>query len=356
MTSDGTRTFVGQSFAAEDSAMTGVTPMIEFTPEAEARLADYLRQVRAALAGAADVSPDEIESDIREHVENELRAAPRPVGRPALEAVLARLGPPAQWGAGDNPSLLGRLGHALRGAGASLGARLRAAREAVWRGPEDWRLTYLAFGVFAVGVLTVIAFPVCLPVSYLLARAGVAHAREKGVELGARKWLLYPPLVFVSTVLLVAVVALPVAVGGMTAKEVTGAENRVASFDRPNPEPTDPRDWRAMRDWQAREAVKEGAAKQVEEDRKLLAAIPVAPRWAPAAAGLFVGAGACLLWWTLLGVLGGTFPGAVRAVFFPLTARFRAGHGWWVAVPCAAALALWGVAAYEVAASAGVVR
>ena len=62
--------------------MSGAIAMIEFTPEAEARLADYLRQVRAALAGAADVNPDEIEADIREHVENELRRAAAPVASP----------------------------------------------------------------------------------------------------------------------------------------------------------------------------------------------------------------------------------------------------------------------------------
>ena len=50
--------------------MSGAGTMIEFTPEAEARLVEYLRQVRAALSGSPDVSPDEIEADIREHVEN----------------------------------------------------------------------------------------------------------------------------------------------------------------------------------------------------------------------------------------------------------------------------------------------
>jgi hypothetical protein len=282
------------------------------------------------------------------------------VGPGALGAVLERLGPPSQWGAGERPTALRRAGLCLRewarGAGAAVAGQCRKARAAVWGGPEDWRLPYLAFGVFAAGVLVFPLFPLFLFVSYLLARAGVAVAREKGVELGAaRKWLLYPPLVLVSTVLLVAVVALPLAAGLIAGAEVAGAEHRVATFDRPNPEPIAPRDSRKVRDWEFQEKWKERMASQVEEDRQLLAAVPVAPRWAPAAAGLFVGVGACALWWTVLGVLGGSFPGVVRAVFFPLTQRFRSAHGWVVAVPCALVLVLWGVAAYEVAASAGVV-
>lgn len=329
--------------------------MIEFTPDAQIRLANYLQQVRAALSGSPDVNADEIEADIQEHVENELHDAPRPVGWTALDAVLTRLGPPSQWGEGTESSLLKRTGFLLRerirGARASVGGRIRSAREAVWRGPEDWRLAYLAFGIFAAGVLVFPFFPLFLLVSYVLARAGAAAARDKGIELGARKWLLYPPLVLVSTTLLVSVVAMPVAAGIVTGAEVAGAAERVADFDRPNPAPTD---WRDLRAWQAREARKERLASEVEEDRQLLAAIPVEPQFAAAAAGLFVGAGACAAWWTLLGVLGGMFPGAVRAVFFPLTTRFRASHGWTVAVPCAVAVAFWCAAAYQIASAAKV--
>ena len=59
--------------------MTGAIDMIEFTPDAQIRLANYLQQVRSALAGSSDINPDEIEADIREHVENELHDAPQPV-------------------------------------------------------------------------------------------------------------------------------------------------------------------------------------------------------------------------------------------------------------------------------------
>ena len=162
--------------------MTGAIPMIEFTPDAQIRLANYLQQVRA-LAGSPDVNPDEIEADIREHVENELRTAPRPIEWTALDAVLTRLGPPSQSGAGE-PSLLRRTGfllrERLRGARASLGDRLHAAREAVWRRPEDWRLAYLTFGVFVVGMLTFVLFPIFLFVSYFLGRAGSPTSEREG--------------------------------------------------------------------------------------------------------------------------------------------------------------------------------
>lgn len=330
--------------------MSGAGTMIEFTPEAEARLAEYLRQVRAALAGSPDVSPDEIEADIREHVENELRAAASPVGVARLEAVLDQLGPPAKWGAGEGPSLLQRLKQRLR-----LGERLRSAREAVWRGPEDWRLAYLSFVVFALGVLTMVLFPLALVVSYILSRAGIAAARDKGAELGAaRKWLLYPPVVLVSFALLTGVMALPIAAGGVTGGEVAGSANRVREFDRPNPTPSDPLDWRAMRNWQARESYKERIASQVEEDRQLLAAIPVHQEWASVAAGLFVGVGAVAIWWTILGFVSATFPGAVRGVFLPLLNRFERRHGLMLAVPALVIAVVWCAAAWEVASAAGV--
>ena len=342
--------------------MTGAIDMIEFTPDAQIRLANYLQQVRSALAGSSDINPDEIEADIREHVENELHDAPQPVNWTALDAVLTRLGPPSQWGAGGGDlSLFKRTGIALRerlrGAKTSLGDQLRSIRATIWRGPEDWRLAYLTFGVFATGVLVFPFFPLFLVLAYILGRAGIGLARQKGVELGtARKWLLYPPVAIVSLALLITILAVPVVAGGVTAAEVAGALQRVKSFEGSNPDSIDARDWRSVRDREARQAMKERMASQLEEDRELLAMVPVQREWAPAVAGLFVGVGACAPWGVLLGVLGGMFPHAVRAVFLPLAERFRSSLGWWLAVPSVAMLALWCMAAYEVAASAGGLR
>ena len=50
--------------------------------------------------------------------------------------------------------------------------------------------------------------PLChlpaLLASYFAARADVALARERGEALGARRWLVYPPMVVVSLVLFLA--------------------------------------------------------------------------------------------------------------------------------------------------------
>ena len=331
--------------------MTYTPADLDLAPEAAARLEEYLSQVRAALAGAADVHPDEVEADIREHVGNELHAAPRPVPLPALDAVLARLGPPAQWGAAPDPTLFGRARHliraSLRDARVIAAERAMRVRFALWHGPEDWRLPYLSFGVFALGALTVFVFPLALLVSYVLSRAGLAVAREKGITLGAgRKWLLYPPVVIVSLALLLAVTLWPVAAGIATAQEVAGADQRVWEYDQPDPPATTARAYRE----QFRQK-KERLAAQVEDDRKLLATIPVGSRFAIAAAGLFVGFGAVALWWAVLGLVAAKFPRATRAVFCPLCDRFEPRNGLWLAAVCGAALVPWGFAAYEVVAA-----
>ncbi|MCI0701998.1 MAG: hypothetical protein L0241_13025 [Planctomycetia bacterium] len=339
--------------------MTHSPAEVELSPEASARLDDYLRQVRAALAGAADVNPDEIEADIREHVENELHDAPRPVSLSALEAVLTRLGPPSQWGATGDPGVINRVKHLLRerlrGARVTVVDKLRIAREALWSGPEDWRLAYLSFGVFALGVLTVFVFPLALLVSYILSRAGLAVAKEKGIELGARKWLLYPSVVLVSLALLIALVAWPVALGGWVGGEVESATNRVQFHEGTDPVPAVGSDWRELRNWQDRQKMKERLASQVEDDRKLLAMVPVAPEWAPVAAGLFVGAGALVLWWTILGFVSASFPQTVRAVFTPFCDRFERRHGLWIAGPCLALSVAWCAVAFDVVSAAGLI-
>lgn len=296
---------------------------LELSAPAAARLEEYLVQVRAALSGAADVSPDDIEADIRDHVGSELRAAPKPVTLAALEAVLTRLGPPSQWGAAPDPTVFRRVGHLLREhlrdarAAAAQGAR-RVGRT-LWSGPEDWRLAYLSFGVFAVGLVTMVAFPFALLVSYVLSRAGLAHARERGIELGAgRKWLLYPPVVLVSSALLVAAVLWPVALGGGAFDQVEQSRTRLSRLTAPEPLQSvhlNP------------EAPVWGEYPRLQGDRKLVAAMGVEPDFAPLAAGLFVGAGALLVWWTILGALGSHFPGAARAAFCPLCDRFESHHG-----------------------------
>jgi hypothetical protein len=236
------------------------------------------------------------------------------------------------------------------------GERFRQAREAIWRGPEDWRLAYLTFGTFAVGILAFPFFPLFLIIAYILGRAGIALAHEKGVEIGtARKWLLYPPVAIVSFALLLVVLAVPVVAGGVTAAQVAGALQRVKSFDGSNPDSIDARDWRSARDREARQSIKERMASQLEEDRELLAMVPVQRDWAPAVAGLFVGVGACAMWGMVLGFVGATYPRAVRAVFLPFCNGFERRHGIWLAIPSIVATVVWFCAVWETASAAGLI-
>lgn len=325
----------------------------DLTPDAEARLGDYLREVRTAVGGLPDVNPDEIEADIREHVENELRPFSRPVGRSLLDAVLARLGPPDQWAAGDRPDLLRRAGFLIRervrGARAVVGGTLQTAWDAAWRGPEDWRLPYLAFGVFAVGVLAFPIFPFCLLVSYVLARAGVALAREKGIELGvARKWLLYPPLVVVSLAVLLGVaVAVPLGVGAGIVAEVERVD-RQERWELAGKPKGDSR-YSVNRQLAARHP-----EVQTRLDR-VLAPFPGDFEVRRGLAAVFPGAGVFAGWWLVVGVFAVAFPGAVRGVCHPLCDGVRRRHGVQLAVGSLVAVFLWGVAVIEVAAAAGLV-
>jgi hypothetical protein len=322
--------------------MTDLRSRIEFTPEAEARLADYLQQVRAALAGSTDVNADEIAADIQAHVETELRGAFRLVTRSELEAILARLGPPSQWLPEQRPGAPS-LNQYVR-------ERLRAIRRAVWRGPEDWRLAYLTFAVFAVGVLTVVFFPLFLVVSYFLARAGVACARENGVEIGAgRKWLLYPPLAIVSVVLLAGFMLGPPMVATATiaavAQDADHKERRQlvgAMYDIPQYE-------------RNRTLMKRHPDVVTSLDR-VLAPFSGSRDTREALSALFLGAGLLGVWWLIVGMLAVSFPATGRAVFPPLCNGLQRRHGWKLAGLAVVLLLAWGVAAFEIAAEVGLLR
>jgi hypothetical protein len=328
--------------------MTGVRAMIEFTPSAEARLTDYLEQVRAALAGSPDVNPDEIAADIQEHVEAELRPAPRPVSLRDLEAVLDRLGPPSNW----LPA-----GRAVPPAGPSLRDYLRgrwkAARAALVRGPEDWRLAYLTFGVFAVGVFSVVFFPLFLFVSYFLGRAGIAvatgvEAKESGRTVGAaQRWLLYPPVVVVSLSLLLGCLLVPLAATGAIASGMEG-EDRLERWElagKPSGGPYSSSSSQLM-------------AKHpdvVTTLDRLQAPFPGPQAVKDVLAVLFLGAGLCAFWWGLLGFVAGSFPGFVRGLFLPLLNGFDAKHGRRLGVVCAILFVMWAGFAYRLATEAGVI-
>jgi hypothetical protein len=355
--------------------MTGAETMITLTPAAEARLDEYLRQVRAAVARVPEVSPAEIEADVREHIEAAFQHAVRPVTPAELEAVLVRLGPPAQWVPGSTSQA------PAAGPGWSPLAWLRRVYRAfaavLWRGSEDWRLPYLAFGVFALGVVAFPLFPLFLVVSYLLARAGVAVAAEKGIDLGARRWLVYPPMVIVSVPLLVLMLFFPAFAAGMTASEHLWDAQQFRQLVVVQPDgtlvPTRP----IFVPWKVgapgatihkHELYQIGATQTAEGEwvmpasrrayyeaaNRVLAAFPGPPEVAATLAIAFATAGALAAWWVVLGAIGWTVPGLPRAVFAPLFAGFESRHGLRLFSVALIAIVVWVGFARQIATAAGV--
>ncbi len=154
--------------------------MTHLTPDARLRLDLYLTGVRRAVAGTS-VDPDEVERDIRDHVDSALRSAEDPASRASLDEVLARLGDPAQWVPDEE---------------------LPAWRR-IWRrvayGPEEWRLPYLSFALILLGIVTLpIGGALLLIPAWLVSRAALDLPALRPDTIGARKWLVYPPLVVVA--------------------------------------------------------------------------------------------------------------------------------------------------------------
>jgi hypothetical protein len=166
--------------------------MIELTETAREQFDSYLARLRSALKGAAHVEADEVEQNVREHVEVALAGVPGPIGADRLGSVLERLGPPERWiPEEERPGWKRALD------------RLRS-------GPEDWRLAYLAFAFFAVSfVFAPIGGMLLLIPGYVLSRATVSFLAEKGDRMGARRWLILPSMVMLLLPLAAAIVAGP---------------------------------------------------------------------------------------------------------------------------------------------------
>ena len=154
--------------------------MIEMTPAARERLDNYLRRMRSELRGKRSVVADEVEQSVQEHIEIALAHAQSPVGAAEVIGVLDRLGPPERWLADEERPVWRRVMDRLRS------------------GPEDWRLAYLAFGLFLLSILflPVGGFLLLIPAMFV-SRAYVELARDRGEPLGARRWLVYPPIVVI---------------------------------------------------------------------------------------------------------------------------------------------------------------
>lgn len=150
-----------------------------FSGEASQHLERYLEEMRASMSPSESDGVAEIEQDIRDHIEAELGEHPTPVSVDELDAVLARLGSPAQWGGGPS-----------------------ATAAAI---PPALSNEYVSGALMLVGLVV----PFLLPVSWLIARWVLARIEQRGETLGARRWLLYPPLAIASIVIAILLLFWP---------------------------------------------------------------------------------------------------------------------------------------------------
>ena len=169
--------------------------MIALSKSARRSLDDYLRQARAYLRGSRTVDADEVEQNITEHIENALEGASEPVSCDELEAVLDKLGNPQQWVPEDELPWWRQFILRLR------------------TGPEDWRLSYISFGLFVAAMVissytSTRVFVALVSASFLASRAAISQTPESK-QLKAQKWLLYPPLIVVYGFVLGVLLMLP---------------------------------------------------------------------------------------------------------------------------------------------------
>jgi hypothetical protein len=333
--------------------MTGAAAMTAFTPPAEAQLHDYLSQVRHALYAHPDVSPDDVEADVREHVATEFAGLSRPVTLGELEAVLTRLGPPTQWAAaGANSQAPPRIepfdwtDFVVR-----VRRRVLGVFATLWKGPEDWRLPYLTF---ALTLLAPVTAGLSLIAAFVFGRAAIELAKEKGQPLGARRWLVYPAILVIVFPLLAAILFTPAVLAGkvgadaiheahswarlnwQTEKVTVEKETQPAKGERPAP----PKYLRVYTPIPEDERANHERVLNVER---------LMPGNADVRRVLFVlfcGAGGLATWWTVLGLLAWAFP-RVLVIFHPLLDGYGGRHGMIFAGWAAPALLVWLMLAYQ---------
>lgn len=214
-----------------------------FTTEARQHLENYLAQMRTSL-GEGDA--DDVEQDIRDHIEAELAERPSPVSADDLDAVLARLGDPQEWLlAADAPAVT--VPHGTR--------------------MDDW-LAYAAIALLLAGFV----LPFFIPVSWLAARWALARLEQRGEDAGTSRWLLYPPLAFVSIALVLLALFWPFGMFGEL-----------------------------------------GA--MLSKQRAAIAAVAI---------------GGLGVYWAIAGALAAIDERVVRFLFHPFARSFRRRHAWWL--------------------------
>lgn len=333
--------------------MTGAAAMTEFTPTAEARLHDYLAQVRQALYAHPDVSPDEVEADVREHIATEFVRLSRPVTLSELETVLTRLGPPTQWAhAGATSQVPPRIEpFDWRAFAAGVRRRVLGVFNTLWKGPEDWRLAYLTFGLTLLAPFTL---GVSLVVAWFFGRAAVELAKEKGEPLGARRWLVYPAILAVCLPLLLGLAFAPAVVAVKVADETV---ERAQAWEE--------RGWKVTTSVRETQPVPPGERpkppvwktvnKPIPDDaRAAHESVLAFTRRMPGAGNLqevavmgFAFVGALAAWWTVLGLIFWAFPKWPTTFFQPLLDGYDGRHGARLAACAGLAFVIWGGFAFR---------
>ncbi|HYN10095.1 MAG TPA: hypothetical protein VES67_22105 [Vicinamibacterales bacterium] len=236
------------------------TPPLTLMSDAQRELDRYLRRVNAALRAHPSVDAEEVERDIRGHIAAELADSPALVTEARLRDVLNRLGSPHQWVPTDELPPWRKLLVSIRSAS------------------QDWRLAFVTFALFVGGFLTGRLGVVLLLASIPMARATLALLEEEGETLGARRWLVYPPLVVTYVTLLMALFAAPPGLI-VTAADPTVREDMRRWFPQPF--------WVSL----------------------------------PIVVGLVAG-----LWWAMLGLLAARFVRWARLLFWPFADWFERRH------------------------------
>ena len=325
--------------------------MTVLTDSAGSRLQDYLTQVRAALAAHPDISSEEVTADVQEHIDTEFANVNRPVTLEELETVLARLGPPNQWatvGANSQAFAAGIApfdGHEfLR----ELRRKSRGVLATLWRGPEDWRLAYLTFGLTLLAPVT-LGFTLLL--AYLLGRATVDLAREKGQPLGARRWLVYPAILMVNGSLLFGLMFGPALLAANYARWEFNDAVRSESGGWLNGER------RVAQTMAEHEALYKASKLPIPNaERAYYERILAVPRqmhvtdefYGEMVFAILVAVGPLAAWWAILGVAMWSFPKWITTVFHPLLDGYDSLHGLRLATCGGIAFFIWAGTAKQI--------
>ncbi len=243
--------------------------MKKLTNSAQNRLDKYLSQTRTSLHACTSVDADEVERDIRDHIETELQGMSEPVSLKDLEAVLDRLGSPSQWVPEEELSWWRKIILRLR------------------TGPEDWRLAYICFGLFILAFLLVgrLSFIVLLLASFCVSRAVLSMAKEPE-ELSGKKWLIYPPLFVIYTPVFFFILLWPLVVlYGLT--------------------------------------LELGHSGHPYEMSMGLTRIPYTSTRSGGVSGVLIALIIMGFWWTVLGIIGCIGPHLFKAIFRPFADKFK---------------------------------